>query len=151
MSAVAPGDAGPGKSCHAGIHLIFPKGLLISSRIRATSIDEEINRMEIRPAIEAADENDRPLVLLPFSMWMDNECDAELERSIWRESERMADEEAERWRNSDDDDDVLLEQEDIRGILSELCDFDAIKAAASPDCTPWWISSSASGGWTAKR
>jgi hypothetical protein len=86
-----------------------------------------------RPANETSSDDDRPLVLLPFSTWMDNECDAELERSMWRESARMADEESERWRESNDDDDVLLEEEDIRGILWEVCDFDAIKTAASPD------------------
>jgi hypothetical protein len=139
MSGKSEAAASAGKSRRPGNPPDSSEGLLISSPIRARSLDEEVNRMEIRSAIEAADESDRPLVLLPFSMWMDNECDAELERSIWRESERMADEEAERWRNSDDDDDVLLEQdvvleqEDIRGILSQLCDFGAIKAAASPD------------------
>ncbi|WLB54836.1 hypothetical protein [Bradyrhizobium japonicum] len=66
-------------------------------------------------------------------MWFYNECDAEIERSMEREGGRMADEEAERWRNSADDDDIMLEEEDIRGILWELCDFGALKTAASPD------------------
>lgn len=89
--------------------------------------------MKPKPDVVAADDSDRQLVLIPFLMWLDNECDAELDRSIWRESERMAEEERERWRASDDDDDVLLDQEDISGILLELCDFGAIKTAAAPD------------------
>jgi hypothetical protein len=89
--------------------------------------------MESKQAIESADDDGRLRIYLDFSMWLSNECDAELERSISRESARMAEEEAERWLDSDDDDDVQLEEEDFAEILSELCEIDAIKEAASPE------------------
>lgn len=85
--------------------------------------------MESKQAIESADDDGRLRIYLDFSMWLSNECDAELERSISRESARMAEEEAE----SDEDDDFQLKEEDFAEILSELCDFDAIKEAASPE------------------
>lgn len=88
--------------------------------------------MESKQAIESADDDGRLRIHLDFSMWLSNECDAELERSISRESARMAEEEVERWRDSDDDD-VQLEEEDFAEILSELCEIDAIKEAASPE------------------
>lgn len=89
--------------------------------------------MKTEPPVEADEDDRRPRVLLEISMWFDNECDAEIERSIEREGARLADEEAERWRDSDDDDEIMLEEEDVLEILWELCDFHALKTAASPD------------------
>lgn len=72
----------------------------------------------------------RTSIVVPLSMWMDDEMDAELVRSLERESSRMAREEAMDCKSRSDYE--SLEQEEIYGILEELVDFEDMKEAAKP-------------------
>lgn len=73
----------------------------------------------------------RTSIVVPLSMWMDDEMDAELSRSLDRESDRMAQDEAEDCVSRKDDE--PLEEGEIYGILEELADFEELKVAAKPD------------------
>jgi hypothetical protein len=73
----------------------------------------------------------RTSIVVPLSIWMDDEMDAELVRSLERESARMAEEEAMDRESGNGDE--SLEEEEIYGILEELSDFEEVKEAAKPD------------------
>jgi hypothetical protein len=76
-------------------------------------------------------EVERRLVVVPLSMWMADEFEAEMVRSLERESTRMAQEDAADCQNSKDDE--PLEREDISGILEDMSDFLEMRNAAEPD------------------
>jgi hypothetical protein len=64
-------------------------------------------------------------------MWMADEFEAEMVRSVERESARMAQDDAADCLNSKDDE--PLEEEDITVILEDMADFFELRNAAEPD------------------